>query len=87
MRRWFLNWFAFLLRRKWKIKSWLASLKPLTNLKNPSGDPLQELVAAFRNPPVTEKLAPYPGCDFENCSVNLCAFRTTFPLHVGKVLI
>jgi hypothetical protein len=30
----------------------------------------KELVAAFRKPPVTVKLAPEPDCDSENCSVN-----------------
>ncbi len=30
----------------------------------------KELVAAFRNQPVTVKLASEPGCDSENCSVN-----------------
>jgi hypothetical protein len=30
----------------------------------------KELVAAFRNPPVTVKLASEPGCDSKNCSIN-----------------
>jgi hypothetical protein len=53
------------------MPSLLASLKSLTNFNNPSSKPLQkELVAVFKNPPVTTNLSPEPGCVSENCSVN-----------------
>jgi hypothetical protein len=38
---------AFFLRRKSKIKFLLASLKLLTNSKNPSSNPLQEACSGF----------------------------------------
>jgi hypothetical protein len=44
-----LNFFAALIWRKWKIKSWLASLKTLTNLTILAATFVKE----FRNQPVT----------------------------------
>jgi hypothetical protein len=56
MRWWFLKFCLSLLLRKSNAKFLRASLKTL--------------VAASRNPPVTVKIAPEPGCDSKNCSVN-----------------
>jgi hypothetical protein len=59
------------LLRKLNAKFLLASLKTLTIiLKILPVNLFKELVAAFRNPPVTMKVAPEPGCDSKNCSVN-----------------
>jgi hypothetical protein len=44
--------------------------KKLTILKILQVTLFKVIVAAFRKPPVTVKLAPEPGCDSENCSVN-----------------
>jgi hypothetical protein len=48
----------------------LLILKQLLILKILPVTLFKDLVATFRKPPVTEKLAPEPGCDSENCSVN-----------------
>ncbi len=82
-RRWFLNFFAALLWRKWKIKPWLASLKTLTNFKNPSSNPLQRACCGIQK----------SACYCKTCSVTrmwfsklfrkpsvTCIFRPTFPL-------
>ncbi len=52
------NFFAALLRRKWKIKSWVASLKHVLILNILPETLFKELVSAVSNPPVTVKLAP-----------------------------
>ena len=64
------------------LKFWLASMKTLTNFKNPSNNhPLQSgCCAAFRKPPVTVKLAPEPGCDSENCSES-----SLYDMHVYRL--
>jgi hypothetical protein len=54
-----LNIFLSLLLRKSNAKFLLPSLKTLTNFKNPSL--FKELIAAFRNPPVTENLLHNPA--------------------------
>jgi hypothetical protein len=58
------------LLRKSNAKFLLASLKTLLISKSLPVTFFKELVVAFRNPPVTVQLAPEPGCDSENCSVN-----------------
>jgi hypothetical protein len=75
MRLWFLKFCKSLLLTKSKAKFLFASLKTLIKFKNPTSNLVQKLVAAFRNPPFTVKLAPEPDCDSKNCSVNR-------PLHV-----
>jgi hypothetical protein len=50
---------ATLLWRKWKIKSWLASLKTLTNFKNASSNPLQRACCGIQK----------PACYSKTCSV------------------
>jgi hypothetical protein len=60
-----------------KIKCFYANVftcflwKHLLIFWNPSSNPFQRACcAAFRNLPVTVKLAPESGCDSKNCSVN-----------------
>jgi hypothetical protein len=45
-------------------------LKTFTNFKILPVTLFNVIVAAFRKPPVTVKLAPEPGCDSENGSVD-----------------
>jgi hypothetical protein len=66
LRRWFLNIVLSFLIRKSNAKV----LKTLTNFKILPVTLFKELAEGFRKPPVTLKLAPEPGCDSENCSVN-----------------
>ncbi len=63
----------------YKIKSVLSVyalevfiiLLTLTNFFNPSSNPLQRACCGIQKPPpVTAKLAPEPGCESKNCSVN-----------------
>jgi hypothetical protein len=61
MRWWFSKFCLSLLLRQSNAKFLLNSLKKLKFFKG--------LVAAFRNLPVTMKLAP-GGRDYKNCSVN-----------------
>jgi hypothetical protein len=70
MRLWFLKFCRFLLLRKSNAMLLLPFLKHLLILKILPETLFKELVAAFRNSPVIVKLAPEPGCDSKNCSVN-----------------
>ncbi len=62
--------FFFLIAKIMKCQVFLLLLKQLLILKILPVTFFKDLVATFRKPTVTEKLAPEPGCDSKNCSVN-----------------
>ncbi len=78
--------FFVLIAKILKCQVFLLLLKQLLTLKILPVTLFKDLVATFRKPPVTEKLAPEPGCDSKNCSVN-CLWTFTYPMrgdHVEK---
>ncbi len=60
MRRWFLNFCGALLRRKWKFKVLLASMKTHTNFEDPYWNPLRNACCSIQE-------AAY---DSVNCSIS-----------------
>ncbi len=75
--------FAALLWRKWKIKSWLASLKTVTNFKNTSRDPLQRACCGIQKPACycrTRSIIPMWFWKLFRKPPMTCIFRPTFPL-------
>ncbi len=59
--------FVSLLLGKSNTKFLIASLKKLTKFKNPFSEPSSKSLLRHSK---TRKLAPKPGCDSENCSLN-----------------